>query len=69
VPAAHLALTIAGAAYLLHLAWQAVRPGGTNVFAPAHLEPDRLAPDQRYLMGTVLAALAVRMPTDRARPA
>ncbi|HEV7471710.1 MAG TPA: LysE family translocator [Pseudonocardia sp.] len=144
VPAAHLVLTVAGAAYLLYLAWQAVRPGGTNVFVPAHVESDStrrlftmglvtnllnpkiavlyvaLLPQfvdpargsvalqsltlgalqiavaltvnglivlsagslaaflgrrpswlrvQRHLMGTALAALAVRLLTDRARPA
>lgn len=144
VPAAYTALKIVGALYLLYLAWQAVRPGGVNVFAPGELDADpplrlfgmglvtnllnpkiavlyvALLPQfvdpargsvalqslalgavqitvalavntlivlsagtlaaflgrrptwlrvQRYLMGTVLAALAVRLLTERARPA
>lgn len=40
VPAAYLALKIAGAAYLLYLAWQALRPHGRNAFAPEPLPPD-----------------------------
>jgi threonine/homoserine/homoserine lactone efflux protein len=144
VPAAYTALKLAGAGYLLYLAWQAVRPGGTNAFAPKQLplDPPRrlfamglltnllnpkiavlyvsLLPQfidpardsvagqslvlggvqimialsvnalivltagslaaflaarpgwlrvQRYLMGGVLGALAIRLATDRARPA
>ena len=144
VPALYTAIKIGGAAYLLWLAWQAVRPGGTAVFAPRELPADpprrlftmglvtnllnpkiailyvSLLPQfadpargnialqimllglvqitiaitvnglivlgaggiagflarrpgwrrvQRYLMGTVLGALAVRMATDNARPA
>lgn len=40
VPAAYTTLKLAGAAYLLYLAWQALRPGGTNVFAPKELPVD-----------------------------
>lgn len=40
VPAAYTALKLAGAAYLLYLAWQALRPGGTNAFAPKDLPKD-----------------------------
>lgn len=40
VPAAYTALKLAGAAYLLYLAWQALRPGGTSVFTPQPLPPD-----------------------------
>jgi threonine/homoserine/homoserine lactone efflux protein len=144
VPAAYTALKFAGAAYLFYLAWQALRPGGTNAFAPRELPVDRprrlfamglltnllnpkiailyvsLLPQfidpggppvalqslvlggtqiaialsinalivvfagglarflsarptwmrvQRYLMGAVLGALAVKLATDRARPA
>jgi threonine/homoserine/homoserine lactone efflux protein len=144
VPIAYTVLKIAGAVYLLYLAWQALRPGGTSVFAPKPLPPDparrlfvmglvtnllnpkiavlyvALLPQfidpargsvgaqslvlgtiqiavaltvnglivlssaslsrllrerpawlrvQRYLMGGVLAALAVRLLTDRVRPA
>lgn len=144
VPAAYTALKITGAAYLLYLAWQAFRPGGTSAFAPQHglpadgpgrlvtmglvtnllnpkiavlyltLLPQFIDPArgsvavqslvlgttqiaialtvnaaivvfagslaaflntrprwlraQRYLMGSVLTALAVRLLTDRARP-
>ena len=51
VPAAHTALRIAGAGYLLWLAWQAVRPHGTAVFAPKVLPPD--PPRRLFLMGFV----------------
>ncbi|MGW4842367.1 LysE family translocator [Nocardia brasiliensis] len=40
VPGLYLAVKLAGAAYLLWLAWQALRPGGTSVFAPTALAPD-----------------------------
>src|SRR5689334_6858302 len=40
VPALYTALKLAGAAYLLHLAWQALRPGGATVFDPRPLPPD-----------------------------
>lgn len=144
VPAAYTVLKFAGAAYLLYLAWQAVRPGGVGVFTPKQLPPDPtrrlftmglvtnllnpkiavlyvsllpqfIEPDrgsvalqslalgatqisvaltvnalivlfagsiatflaarplwlrtQRYLMGAVLGALAVKLATERARPA
>ena len=144
VPTAYLALRIAGAGYLLYLAFQALRPGGRSAFAPGELPVDRrrrlftmglvtnllnpkiavlyvsLLPQfidpargsvpvqsltlgtiqisialsinavivctagtvatllarrpawakvQRYLMGTVLSALAVRLLTDRGRAA
>ena len=51
VPAAYLALKIAGAGYLLWLAWQAVRPGATAVFAPRELPVDR--PRRLLVMGLV----------------
>ncbi len=51
VPAAHMALKVAGAGYLLSLAWQAVRPGGGAVFAPKELPPD--GPRRLFLMGLV----------------
>ncbi|MGC9669931.1 LysE family translocator [Planosporangium sp. 12N6] len=144
VPGLYLAVKFAGAGYLAWLAFQALRPGGTSVFAPARLEPDparrlftmglmtnllnpkiavmylSLIPQfvrpeaghvlvqgfvlgavqiavaltvnllivlaagtiagflagrplwlraQRYLMGTVLGALAVKLATDHTRPA
>lgn len=40
VPAAFVAIKLAGAAYLLWLAWQAVRPGGSSPFQPRDLPPD-----------------------------
>nr|WP_280306805.1 LysE family translocator [Nocardia neocaledoniensis] len=40
VPGLYLGLKLAGAGYLLWLAWQAVRPGGTSVFAPVELPVD-----------------------------
>lgn len=40
VPAAYTALKWAGAAYLLWLAWQAIRPGSAPLFAPRALPPD-----------------------------
>lgn len=40
VPAAYTALKIAGAAYLLYLAFRALRPGGDAVFAPKELPAD-----------------------------
>ncbi|MGY1857495.1 LysE family translocator [Modestobacter sp. SYSU DS0290] len=51
VPAAYTVLKLAGAAYLLYLAWQALRPGGVSAFAPRDLEPDR--PRTLFLMGLV----------------
>ena len=49
VPAAYTVLKFAGAAYLLYLAWQAVRPGGTAVFAPEELPVD--GPRRLFVMG------------------
>ena len=49
VPAAYTVLKLAGAAYLLHLAWQAVRPGGSSVFAVRELPSD--PPRRLFLMG------------------
>ncbi|HEX6232774.1 MAG TPA: LysE family translocator [Jiangellaceae bacterium] len=40
VPALYTAVKIAGAAYLLWLAWNAVRPGGVAVFAPRTIPVD-----------------------------
>lgn len=51
VPGLYLALKLAGAAYLLWLAWQALRPGGVSVFTPATLPAD---PARRlFTMGLV----------------
>lgn len=51
VPALYVAVKLAGAAYLLYLAWQALRPGGVSVFAPQALPADS---DRRlFTMGLV----------------
>lgn len=49
VPAAYTVLKIAGAGYLLYLAWQALRPGGTAVFDPAPIPAD--PPRRLFAMG------------------
>lgn len=49
VPAAYVALKWAGAAYLLWLAWQAVRPGARPLFEPRELPPD--SPRRLFTMG------------------
>ncbi|RJL09649.1 LysE family translocator [Paracoccus siganidrum] len=49
VPFAYDALKLAGAAYLLYLAWQAVRPGGRTGFALRELPHD--SPRRLFLMG------------------
>jgi threonine/homoserine/homoserine lactone efflux protein len=49
VPLAFDALRIAGAAYLLWLAWDAVRPGGRSPFEPRALPPD--PPGKLFRMG------------------
>ncbi|MGI5221603.1 LysE family translocator [Nocardia sp. CA-290969] len=51
VPELYTALKIAGAGYLLFLAWQTLRPGATSVFAPAALPRDR--PGRLFTMGLV----------------
>jgi threonine/homoserine/homoserine lactone efflux protein len=51
VPAAYLAVKLAGAAYLLYLAWQAIRPGGRSAFEPRELSRDR--PRRLFAMGLV----------------
>jgi threonine/homoserine/homoserine lactone efflux protein len=51
VPAAYLALKVVCAGYLAFLAWQAVRPGGANAFAPGQLPPD--PPRRLFVMGLV----------------
>lgn len=51
VPPLYAAIKIIGAAYLLWLAWQAVRPGGTAVFAPRELPHD--PPRRLFTMGLV----------------
>jgi threonine/homoserine/homoserine lactone efflux protein len=49
VPFAYDALRFAGAAYLLWLAWQAVRPGGQSPFRVQALPPD--GPARLFAMG------------------
>ena len=49
VPPAYTALRLLGGAYLLHLAWQALRPGGTSAFAPRDLPVD--GPGRLFAMG------------------
>ncbi|MFJ9690978.1 LysE family translocator [Kitasatospora sp. NPDC101183] len=55
VPALYTAIKLAGAGYLLWLAWNAVRPGGTAVFAPQQLPPD--PPRKLYAMGFLTCLL------------
>ncbi|GGR38950.1 LysE family translocator [Streptomyces netropsis] len=55
VPEIYLALKLAGAAYLLWLAWKAVRPGGSSVFSPRELEADR--PRKLFGMGLLTCLL------------
>lgn len=49
VPALYTAVKLAGAGYLLYLAWQAVRPGGASPFDPRPLPPDSAR--RLYTMG------------------
>jgi threonine/homoserine/homoserine lactone efflux protein len=51
VPAVYTALKLAGAAYLLFMAWQAIRPGGASPFSPRPMEPD--TPRRLFTMGLV----------------
>lgn len=51
VPFAYDALKFAGAAYLLWLAWQAVRPGGRSPFQVRDLPKD--SPRKLFMMGLV----------------
>lgn len=51
VPWLYTVVKLAGACYLLWLAWQAVRPGGSSVFAPRPLPPD--PPRRLFTMGLV----------------
>jgi threonine/homoserine/homoserine lactone efflux protein len=49
VPALYMTVKLAGAGYLAWLAWKALRPGGTSVFAPIELPPD--SPRKLFTMG------------------
>jgi threonine/homoserine/homoserine lactone efflux protein len=49
VPLAYEALRVAGALYLLYLAWQAVKPGGRSPFQVRNLPSD--SPRRLFMMG------------------
>jgi threonine/homoserine/homoserine lactone efflux protein len=51
VPPLYTAIKLAGAVYLLWLAWKAVRPGGESAFAPRALPVD--PPQRLFTMGLV----------------
>lgn len=51
VPYAYDALRLAGALYLLHLAWQAIKPGGRSPFQVRELPQD--SPRRLFAMGLV----------------
>lgn len=55
VPQIYVALKLAGAAYLLWLAWGALRPGGSSAFTPNPLAPDR--PRKLFGMGLLTCLL------------
>jgi len=55
VPQIYVTLKLAGAAYLLWLAWNALRPGGGSAFTPNTLEPDR--PRKLFGMGLLTCLL------------
>ena len=55
VPEIYVTLKLAGAAYLLWLAWNALRPGGGSVFTPNELAPDR--PRKLFGMGLLTCIL------------
>lgn len=51
VPLAYELLKWAGAAYLMWMAWQAIRPGARSLFEPAQLAED--SPRRLFVMGFV----------------
>lgn len=55
VPYAYDALRLVGAAYLLWLAWQAVRPGGSSPFHVRELKHD--GPRKLFMMGFLTSLL------------
>ncbi|WP_371484668.1 LysE family translocator [Kitasatospora sp. NBC_00315] len=55
VPEIYVAIKLAGAGYLLWLAWKAVRPGGESAFAPRELKAD--PPARLFAMGLLTCLL------------
>ena len=55
VPELYTAIKLAGAGYLLWLAWKAIKPGGESAFAPKELPPD--GPVKLFTMGLVTSLL------------
>jgi len=55
VPEIYVTLKLAGAAYLLWLAWNSLRPGGSSAFTPNELEPDH--PRKLFGMGLLTCLL------------
>ncbi|MGW1838280.1 LysE family translocator [Streptomyces sp. NPDC002067] len=55
VPEIYLAIKLAGAGYLLRLAWKAVRPGGRSPLATEELTPD--GPRKLFLVGFLTCLL------------
>ncbi|WP_433257372.1 LysE family translocator [Streptosporangium sp. CA-135522] len=55
VPAVYTVIKLAGAAYLLWLAWKTVRPGGQSAFTPKALPED--PPRRLFSMGLVTSLL------------
>jgi threonine/homoserine/homoserine lactone efflux protein len=49
VPGLYVAVKLAGAAYLAHLAWNALKPGGVSVFDPQDVPHD--SPRRLFTMG------------------
>ncbi|WP_346101671.1 LysE family translocator [Nonomuraea maheshkhaliensis] len=55
VPAAYTALKVAGAAYLLWMAWNTIRPGGISAFEARELPVER--PGRLFSMGLLTCLL------------
>ncbi|MFE3878535.1 LysE family translocator [Kitasatospora sp. NPDC059146] len=55
IPEIYLAVKLAGAGYLLWLAWKAVRPGGSSVFEQRELVPD--PPRKLFTIGLLTCLL------------
>ncbi len=71
VPLAYDGLRLVGAAYLLYLAWQALKPGGRSpsrcATSPWTATAGSWTIAQGWLMGTVLAGLGLRMALESRR--